>query len=53
VLKDNPAMLSVFRKRYPNAKIASTDGNEVSVTMNFEPSPTAPHQAQAASSQDG
>jgi acyl-CoA hydrolase/RimJ/RimL family protein N-acetyltransferase len=52
VLKDNPAMLSVFRKRYPNAKIANTGGNEVSVTMDFEPSPTAPHQAHAASSED-
>ena len=37
VLKDNPAMLSVFRKRYPNAKISNAGGNEVTVVMDFQP----------------
>ena len=37
VLKDNPAMLSVFRKRYPNAKITNAGGNEVTVIMDFQP----------------
>jgi len=36
VLKDNQAMLSVFRKHYPNARMTITGGNEVSVVMEFE-----------------
>lgn len=35
VLKENLAMLSVFRKHYPNARITSTGGSEVSVVMEF------------------
>ena len=50
VLKDNPAMLSVFRKRYPNAIITSTAGSEVAVVMDFEPSPGSPPQERAAPS---
>ncbi len=41
VLKDNPAMLSVFRKRYPNAKITNAGGNEVTVIMDFQPDEAA------------
>jgi ribosomal protein S18 acetylase RimI-like enzyme len=37
VLKDNQAMLNVFRKHYPNAHIAITGGSEVSVVMEFDP----------------
>jgi RimJ/RimL family protein N-acetyltransferase len=36
VLKENKAMLKVFRKRYPEARITTTAGNEVSVAMDFE-----------------
>jgi GNAT superfamily N-acetyltransferase len=35
VLKENQAMLNVFRKRYPAARIKTTGGNEVSVHMPF------------------
>ena len=37
VLKDNPGMLNVFRKHYPNARMSNTGGNEVAVIMDFEP----------------
>ena len=36
VLQDNQSMLAVFRKRYPNAKMTVTGGNEVSVVMEFK-----------------
>jgi acyl-CoA hydrolase/GNAT superfamily N-acetyltransferase len=35
VLRDNQAMLKVFKKRYPNAKIQSSGGNELMVQMDF------------------
>jgi len=37
VLQDNQAMLSVFRKRYPKAKLKATGGNEIAVSMDFNP----------------
>lgn len=37
VLKDNQAMLNVFRKHYPNAHLTTTGGSEVSVVMEFDP----------------
>ena len=35
VLKENRAMLRVFKKRYPNAKISAGGGIDVTVTMDF------------------
>ena len=43
VLKDNQAMLNVFRKHYPNAHMNITGGSEVSVVMEFDPD--TPHAA--------
>lgn len=43
VLKDNQAMLSVFRKHCPHARMTTTGGSEVSVVMEFE---TGPQNAQ-------
>jgi ribosomal protein S18 acetylase RimI-like enzyme len=36
VLRENQAMLHIFKKRYPHAKIVSSGGNEVLITMDFE-----------------
>ena len=36
VLKENAAMLHVFRKRYPQAKIKSSGGGDIEVIMDFE-----------------
>jgi GNAT superfamily N-acetyltransferase len=47
VLKDNQAMLNVFRKHYPNAHMTITGGNEVSVVMEFDPD--TPHAANMSS----
>lgn len=38
VLKENSAMLKVFKKRYPNAQFKAIGGNEISVLMKFEDS---------------
>jgi GNAT superfamily N-acetyltransferase len=35
VLNENRAMLRVFRKRYPNAKIVSNSGSDVTIHMDF------------------
>jgi GNAT superfamily N-acetyltransferase len=35
VLRENTNMLKVFKKRYPNAKITFSSGNEVQVHMDF------------------
>ncbi len=35
VLRENTAMLKVFKKRYPNARIENTGGNDVLVIMDF------------------
>ncbi len=35
VLRENTAMLRVFKKRFPNARIENTGGNDVLVTMDF------------------
>lgn len=39
VLRENSAMLKVFKKRYPNAKTLGTGGSEVTLHMDFEPAP--------------
>ena len=36
VLNENTAMIHVFRKRYPNAKISNTGAGEVTLHMDFE-----------------
>ncbi len=36
VLRENEAMIQVFKKRYPNAKISMGMDNEVSVVMDFK-----------------
>ncbi|MDL2329032.1 GNAT family N-acetyltransferase [Desulfosarcina sp. OttesenSCG-928-A07] len=35
VLRENAAMLRVFKKRYPNAKIQISGGNDITITMDF------------------
>jgi acyl-CoA hydrolase/RimJ/RimL family protein N-acetyltransferase len=37
VLRENQAMLRVFKKRYPHAKIDIGGGIDITVTMDFEP----------------
>lgn len=37
VLKENQAMLRVFKKRYPNAKIEAGGGIDMTLIMDFEP----------------
>jgi acyl-CoA hydrolase/GNAT superfamily N-acetyltransferase len=39
VLRENQAMIQVFKKRYPNAVISLGGGGEVSIEMNFSPTP--------------
>jgi GNAT superfamily N-acetyltransferase len=45
VLRENTAMLHVFKKRYPNAKTERGDGSDITITMDFndavEPGSTA------------
>jgi acyl-CoA hydrolase/GNAT superfamily N-acetyltransferase len=36
VLSENAAMIHVFRKRYPNAKVVNTGTGEVTIYMDFE-----------------
>jgi acyl-CoA hydrolase/GNAT superfamily N-acetyltransferase len=36
VLKENAAMLHVFRKRYPDAKINASGGGDIEIIMDFE-----------------
>jgi acyl-CoA hydrolase/GNAT superfamily N-acetyltransferase len=36
VLRENTAMIRVFRKRYPHAKMVSSGSGEVSIQMDFE-----------------
>jgi acyl-CoA hydrolase/GNAT superfamily N-acetyltransferase len=35
VLKENGAMLKVFKRQYPNAKVTMSGGSDISVTMDF------------------
>ncbi len=35
VLRENAAMIQVFKKRYPNLKIASQNGSEILITMDL------------------
>ncbi len=35
VLKENAAMLRVFKRRYPNAKVSMSGGSDISVVMDF------------------
>jgi len=37
VLRENAAMLHVFKKRYPHARIKSSRGGDVEIVMDFEP----------------
>ena len=39
VLRENAAMIHVFKKRYPNTKTVSTGGGEVILHMDFDQSP--------------
>lgn len=36
VLRQNAAMIHVFKKRYPNAKVVMEGGSEVHITMDFD-----------------
>ncbi len=36
VLRQNTAMIHVFKKRYPNAKTASYGGNDITIDMDFK-----------------
>ena len=36
VLKENAAMLHVFKKQYPNARIQSPEGGDIEIIMDFE-----------------
>jgi len=36
VLRENQAMLHIFKKRYPHAKASTGGGNDVLITMDFE-----------------
>jgi ribosomal protein S18 acetylase RimI-like enzyme len=36
VLKENTAMIHVFRKRYPDAQITLSGGGEMAVAMDFD-----------------
>jgi len=36
VLKENAAMLKVFKRRYPDAKVSMGGGSDITVTMDFE-----------------
>jgi len=36
VLRENAAMIRVFKKRYPNAKFSADSGSEVRIRMNFD-----------------
>lgn len=46
VLRQNAAMIQVFKKRYPNLKVSNQDGNEILITMDLagpqkkDPSPS-------------
>jgi acyl-CoA hydrolase/RimJ/RimL family protein N-acetyltransferase len=42
VLRENQAMLRVFKKRYPHAKIDIGGGIDITVTMDFEPENVEP-----------
>ena len=49
VLRENRAMIRVFKKRYPNLKITAQSGNEVFIEMNLSDSKnTALHTPQKA-----
>jgi GNAT superfamily N-acetyltransferase len=38
VLSENSAMIHVFKKRYPNAKVKMMGGSDILILMNFEDS---------------
>lgn len=42
VLRENQAMIQVFKKRYPNAEITMGGGGEVTITMPFKKAPPVP-----------
>ncbi len=35
VLRENPTMIHIFQKKYPNAKISASGGNDVQILMDF------------------
>ncbi len=35
VLKENAAMLKVFKRQYPDAKVSMSGGSDISVVMDF------------------
>ena len=48
VLRENSAMIQVFKKRYPNAKITAQSGNEILIEMDLfdskDPHDSSSHQ---------
>ena len=48
VLRENTAMLHVFKKRYPNAKTSLNGGSDVSIVMNFSDAEQAPASGEKA-----
>ena len=42
VLRENAAMIQVFKKRYPNLKVSVRSGNEILMTMDLSDSKTSP-----------
>ena len=48
VLRENEAMIHVFKKRYPHAQVAA-DGGELSILMDFADAACTPSEAQCAS----
>ncbi len=42
VLRENVAMIQVFKKRYPNLKVSVRSGNEIMMTMDLSDSKTSP-----------
>lgn len=42
VLRENKAMLRVFKKRYPNAKVDMSGDLDISIVMDFDQAPTPP-----------
>jgi acyl-CoA hydrolase/ribosomal protein S18 acetylase RimI-like enzyme len=42
VLRENQAMLSVFKRRYPNARTVSNGGSDITLVMNFDDAASPP-----------
>ncbi|MBW1867470.1 MAG: GNAT family N-acetyltransferase, partial [Deltaproteobacteria bacterium] len=50
VLRENPAMIHVFKKRYPSAKTSLSGGSDISILMDFEDSRSIDEQNKDAES---